>query len=251
MYDRPQTRAAHDLLWQHIRQTLDLPTCPEALSRSDAVWDHWLSPDLLLSQSCGMPYRERLHSQVSLVGVWDHAIDCAPGQYYSVMVARLEDPRDALSDFALAPLAYNDPMSQSGWAAPQNLALSQGWHFSKTVQSGSHRSSARMVADGMADLAAIDVISWTMMQRWDSFPSRLKIIARTPPTPALPLITARPSHVAPLQRAITAALDSLPDDVCNLLCIRSLKKVTPQDYMAVPSPKCPSVNRHAPLQNHP
>ena len=59
MYDRPETRAANDRFWDLIRSHLD--EAPEELSRDDF---HWLHPDLLLSQTCSLPYRTALQGRV-------------------------------------------------------------------------------------------------------------------------------------------------------------------------------------------
>ena len=97
MYDRPETAAANDRLWAGIRDRLraeGLPA-PEALIHGASdLWPQWTSPDLVLSQTCGYPYRSRLHGQVLLVGTPDYGVDgCAPGHYRSVFVARADDPR--------------------------------------------------------------------------------------------------------------------------------------------------------------
>ena len=55
MYDRPETAAANDRLWQGVRTRLG--EGPEHLVRAGDPWEHWQSPDLLLSQTCGLPFR--------------------------------------------------------------------------------------------------------------------------------------------------------------------------------------------------
>ncbi len=95
MYDRPSTRAANDRLWQGIRDRLRVAgqPAPEALTRSGSPWDHWQHPELILSQTCGLPYRAQLVGQVTLIASPVHDLDCPPGHYFSVIVARADDPR--------------------------------------------------------------------------------------------------------------------------------------------------------------
>ena len=101
MYDRPETAAANDRYWQAIRTRLG--EGPETLTRTGELWEHWLAPDLVLSQTCGYPYRARLHGQVTLVGTPDYGLDgCPPGHYRSIFVARADDPRTDLRAFAAA-----------------------------------------------------------------------------------------------------------------------------------------------------
>ena len=83
MYDYPKAQAANDRLWALIRDSMRAAgmAAPDALTRSaDAYWQGWTSPDLILSQTCGFPYRARLHGQVTLIGTPDYAVaGCPPG----------------------------------------------------------------------------------------------------------------------------------------------------------------------------
>ena len=88
MYDRPEARPANDRLWALIRH--HLPDAPEALSRDGF---HWLNPELLLSQTCSLPFRTGLQDDVSIVATPVHKIECPAGFHYSVIVARDDDSR--------------------------------------------------------------------------------------------------------------------------------------------------------------
>ena len=141
MYDRAETAGANDRLWALIRDALRDAgeAAPASLTRAAAAyWQAWQSPDLCFSQTCGFPFRARLHGEVTLIGTPDYGVDgCAPGFYNSVYVARATDKRD-LADFDGACLAYNEAMSQSGWAAPQNHAATLGLHFAPGLATGAH-----------------------------------------------------------------------------------------------------------------
>jgi hypothetical protein len=189
MYDRPETAAANDRLWAGIAQALAAEgiAAPVALDRATGLWEAWTSPDLLLSQTCGLPFRSRLHSVVTLVAtpVCDLP-GTPPGHYHSVLVARRTDPRRSLAEFDGATLAMNEAMSQSGWAAPAAEAAAAGIAFGATRTTGTHRASARAVAEGKAHLAAIDGLTWRMIRRWDDFAGALKEIGTTRSTPRCP-----------------------------------------------------------------
>ncbi len=239
MYDRPETAAANDRYWQAIRTRLGHG--PDTLTRTGELWDHWLSPDLVLSQTCGYPYRARLHGLVTLVGTPDYGLDgCPPGHYRSIFVARADDPRTDLRAFADAPFAYNEPLSQSGWAAPQNHALAQGFSFTNPHQTGGHRLSARAVAEGRADLAALDALTWSLIQRHDPFAADLREIDRTTPTPVLPYITAATNDPPPLFDAIAAAIADLSPDDRTTLSLKGLVRLPPDAYLAIPNPPPPA-----------
>ena len=49
------------------------------------------------------------------------------------------------------------------------------------------------MADGRADYAAIDALSWVIIQRYDRFAADLVVVGHTPASPALPYITAQPN----------------------------------------------------------
>lgn len=239
MYDRPETAAANDRLWcaiaRHLRQ--EGVDAPAALDRTTGLWEAWQSPDLLLSQTCGLPFRARLHPTVTLVAtpVCDVA-GVSPGHYHSVLVARRGDPRRGLADFAGATLAVNDPLSQSGWAAPAAEAAALGIAFGSLRLTGAHRASAAAVAEGAADLAAIDALSWEMIRRWDAPAAALAEIGTTRPTPALPWVTARADLAPLLARALAAAIAGLSAGDRRCLCLAGALQLAPEAYLAIPIP---------------
>jgi ABC-type phosphate/phosphonate transport system substrate-binding protein len=245
MYDRPETAAANDRLWAGIARALAARgvAAPPALDRTTGMWETWLSPDLVLSQTCGLPYRTRLHGQVALVAspVYDLP-GTSPGHYHSVLVARRDDARRGFSDFHGATLAYNDAGSQSGWAAPMAEAAAAGIAFGQTRATGAHRASARAVAEGAADVAAIDALTWRMIRRWDDTAAALKEIGTTAPTPALPWITAATRDPAPLVQALSEALADLSEMDRDTLGITGAVRLPAADYLAIPNPPPPQAH---------
>lgn len=251
MYDRAETAAANDQLWANIRDGLRAEgiAAPEALTRGDhAYWDAWQSPDLVFSQTCGFPFRAKLHDHVTLIGTPDYGLPgCLPGHYTSVFVARHDDPRATLAEFSKAPFAYNEDLSQSGWAAPQNHALAHGLHFPPSLQTGGHRLSALAVATGRADLAAIDALTWEMLSQYEPFAANLREIARTtPPTPVLPYITAKGADAALYFRVTKAAIAALSPEDSATLHLKGLIAIPASDYLAVPTPPSPEQIAHNP-----
>ena len=238
MYDLPPQQGANDRFWQAIRAHLG--EGPAALTRQGDLWDHWLSPDLVLSQTCGYPYRARLHGKVTLVGTPDYDLPgCPPGYYNSVFVARAGDARGNLRDYAKARFAYNEPMSQSGWAAPLTHVRALGFAFEDLLQTGGHRASALAVAEGRADLAALDALTWRLLQRHDGFTTGLTELARTTPTPVLPYITSLRRDGAPIFTAIKAAIDDLSEEDRETLSLKGILHIPAKEYLAVASPPGP------------
>ncbi|WP_426034550.1 phosphate/phosphite/phosphonate ABC transporter substrate-binding protein [Cypionkella sp. TWP1-2-1b2] len=249
MYDRPETAAANDRLWANIRDGLRAEgiQAPESLTRGEhAYWDAWQSPDLTFSQTCGFPFRAKLHDHVTLIGTPDYGLPgCPPGHYTSVFVARHDDPRSTLAAYSHTSFAYNEDLSQSGWAAPQNHASARGLHFPPSLQTGGHRLSALAVAESRADLAAIDALTWELLRQYEPFAAHLKEIACTePPTPVLPYITAKTNDAAVFFRVTAAAIAGLSAADQATLHLKGLIAIPASAYLAVPTPASPEQIAH-------
>lgn len=240
MYTRHELAPAFDRFWVLIAAELKTAgiEAPDTLSEATDLRALWENPNLVLSQTCGMPYRLYLHDKVALVGTPDYGLDgCPPGHYRSAFVARRDDPRVTLRAFADALFAFNEPTSQSGFAAPLNHVHAAGFTFVNRVPSHAHVASARMVAQGVADIAALDAVSWGHMQRFDEFAKDLKVVAWTAPaTPTLPFITALGNDASAVRAAFEAAIERQDPQDRDLVGIRKLLPLSREDYLAVPDP---------------
>ncbi|MFK7743580.1 MAG: phosphate/phosphite/phosphonate ABC transporter substrate-binding protein [Roseobacter sp.] len=238
MYDTSATTAATDRLWQAIRQTYG--TGPKDLDRHTDPHVTWSNPDLVLSQTCGLPYRSALHDSVQLVGTPDYGLSgCAPGYYYSIIIVRREDPRTTLSEFTGSRLARNDIRSQSGWAAIKHHITEAGapdMFANNIFDTGAHALSAQAVVDGQADIAAIDAVTWQFLCRDTDVPRGLRVLGQTTPTPGLPLIAGPLQDAKTLFSAVSSAINGIgPDDRATLM-LNGLVKIPTAAYLAVPLP---------------
>ena len=244
MYDRAETQGANDRLWALIRDGMRSHgmAAPEALTRGPgAYWPAWTAQDLTFSQTCGFPYRARLHDKVTLIGAPDYSVaGCPPGHYCSVLVARTEDPRQLLAEFDGALLAFNDDLSQSGWAAPQNHAATLGMRLVPHLRSGGHILSAHAVTEGRAEIAAIDAVTWEMILEWEAFAPMLKVVGRTAPTPALPYIAGPGADADRMFDIFVTAVADLPAADRRILRLVGLTRIAPAEYLAVPTPPSPA-----------
>lgn len=245
MYDWVEIAPATNRLWALVRDGLRAAgiAAPESLTRGAAdLWPQWTSPDLVFSQTCGFPFRARLHGKVTLIGTPDFGVDgCPPGYYRSVFIARANDRRGDLAAFDNAPFAYNEAMSQSGWAAPQTHAAGLGLRFPPVVQTGGHRFSARAVADGQADLAALDAVTWRLITRHDaSLASQLRVVGMTDPTPGLPYISAAGADAGLMFAVVAQAMADLPTPDRSALGLHGIIAIPAQSYLAVPTPPTPA-----------
>lgn len=248
MYDRPELAGAHDAFWEAIRARLGYG--PTTLSRGGDLWEIWRDPSLVLAQTCGLPFRAQLHGHVTLVATPDYALrDCPPGYYRSVFVARRGAGLHRLSELDGARLAFNDGLSQSGWAAPMAALENAGVTPGALLETGAHRASARAVAEGLADAAALDARSWEIIRAHDPFAAELEVFDDTPPTPGLPLITASGRDPAPLFDAVCAAIRDLSAEDRAALGLRGLVRIPVDAYLAqpIPAPPPPDTPRLADL----
>ena len=241
MYDWPEVRADVDRLWDALATALrdhELEP-PATLERGRALGEQWLDPDLLLGQTCGLPLEQRLIPEVAVIGAFDHGLpDTRPGDYHSVIVVRGDDDAAAIGDLGGAVVAVNGADSQSGHAVWRHELATAGLDrstFASTLESGSHRSSIRAVADGRARCAAVDAVSWELALRHEPAAVACRVAWRTDPTPALPLITTRHNRplLDPIRAAVAAAIDAVDDDVVRALVIDGFVPREDDDYQLI------------------
>lgn len=239
MYKRPQLVGAHERYWSLIRQNLSLEgiDSPPDLSQEAEEYFVWNHPDLVLSQTCGMPYRLWLHDKVALVGTPDYQIQgCPPGYYRSALVVRRDDTRETLSDYKIAIFAYNQTFSQSGYSAPYWHVLPNGFWFDNTLHTEQHLLSARAVAEGRADIASLDAVSWRLVERYEPFSDSLRVLGWTVPTPGLPLISAKKNDPEKIFNAVQRAITDLPDADRLALGLKDIVRIPVSAYLSVPNP---------------
>jgi len=241
MYERPETAEAHDLLWSLIRDGLRGRgiDAPDALDRSLPHMEGWSRADLVLGQICNLPWRAVFRDRVTLIGAADFGLpDAAPGEYYSLFVLRVDDLVCSLFDCAGYRFAYNEGLSNSGWGAPVQTAAALGLTLSPALCTGAHVASVHAVAEGRADLAAIDAVTWRNLTRWDPVAAGLRVIGRTHASPGQSFITRAGQDPEPYRAAIAAAIAALPPDAADLLGLRGIVVLPPGAY-DLPLPPLP------------
>jgi ABC-type phosphate/phosphonate transport system substrate-binding protein len=239
MYARPELRAAHTRFWTLIRARLALAgiDAPATLSQDMDEFEVWKHPQLVLSQTCGMPYRLWLHDLVKLVGTPDYGLaGCPPGYYRSAIVVRGDDRRDELDAFRDAVFAYNQTFSQSGYAAMWQHLKQHGFWFENSLHTEQHISSARAVCDGRADIAALDAVTWRLLQKYEDFSQELRVLDWTVPTPGLPLITGIGRNSNDVFDAFEAAISLLNADDRAMLGVQGIVKIPKEVYFQVGNP---------------
>jgi ABC-type phosphate/phosphonate transport system substrate-binding protein len=184
----------------------------------------WLSPDLLLTQTCGYPLMTALRGQVRIVGRPRYELpDASAGNHCSLILGRADDPRKTLAELRDSRGVINSEDSNSGMnLLRQRLApLQQSGRFFATVEvSGGHRESLRLLRENRADLAAIDSVTYAYLAQYaPEEVNALRVIARSALSPTLPFITvgsATDEQIEQLRQVMNEALRELPDVVQTL-----------------------------------
>ena len=218
MYDLPEIVPHTDALWEEIARQLTLrgvASVPSTLERpSGALHGHWLDPRLLLSHTCGFPLVRVLTDAQHVLGSFDVASGSPdrPGWYRSVVVCRADDARasDGVVGFDGAPVAVNDPGSLSGWVSLGVALADAGVRPGPITFTGAHALSVAAVRSGSADLASIDVHSFSLfLAHRPSVVAGLQVIGRGPEVAMTPLFSARSDLVPVLRESVLAAVDAI------------------------------------------
>ena len=230
---RPRLRAAGiDAPRELVRRNADLPPVPGGIRdrngaviapdpatlppdelNFEALWRH---PDLLFGQTCWGPMETGLSPHVRVVGQPDYsAYEGGGGELYSSAIimragegrANLPAPDDGAAIIPLDAIrdkrfAFNNHDSMSGLIGITRDLAAHGETpdglFAGLVETGAHRASVGAVADGRADVAAIDCRSWALVRRFDAHAANVAVVGWTGRRKGLPFITALGSPLAAL-----------------------------------------------------
>lgn len=198
MYDDPSLRAANDDLWADIASGLEargVGGVPRSLDQSRPLVAIWDDPGLLLAQCCGYPLVTTYSGRLTYIATPCYsAPGCVGADYRSRIVVRADSDARRLSDLRGGRAAVNEWRSNSGMnllrAAVAPIA-GGGRFFSEVIETGSHHASLRAVADGEADLAAIDCVTFAGLARGDpALTARVRTLAWSELSAGLPFVTS-------------------------------------------------------------
>ena len=139
--------------------------------------------------------RERDRPPAELLGVAPvFADERARGEpvYFCDVVVRRGSPAGSFSDLEGGAWAFNDPFSLSGHgglSARLGSPEEAGRFFGRTIRSGSHPASVRLVADGGADAASIDSnVLRILMERTPALGEKVRVLESWGPYPIQPVV---------------------------------------------------------------
>jgi len=150
--------------------------------------------------------------------------------YSSEVVVRSDSPFRSFEDLRGSRWAVNEPSSWSGyWVVLQKV---RDWsYFGDVVESGFHRRSLRLVADGEVDSAAIDCQVLAVELRDDpGLAQRLRVVASLGPDPSQPVVV-RSTLEAGVKAALRERLLNLPTAELRPFFIEAF--APPLDYAGI------------------
>lgn len=235
MYDWPECADETRGYWQRIENGLRAKGFREAVkyirSGLGEGPDNLLSvPDLLLSQTCWGPISRGVTPPLTILAQPDYS-DFVGGSgpfYRSAIIATGSDDNLAVPapDKAALPMetmrtarfAFNDKTSLSGLLAVQedfSAATGENAVFYQTAMvSGGHQNSVRMVANGTADIAAVDCRTWALACKYEPAAKGVHIIGWTAQRMGLPYVCSPridPERVAVLRSVLVEMGCFTPD----------------------------------------
>jgi len=245
MYDFAPLRAATDEFWSAIAARLiaaGVDDVPALLTRDLTHIETWGDPRLLFGQACQYPLASTGYETVRLVAIPAYsAPGCEGSRYRSAIIVRTEDVAQRLEDLRGRRCAVNERSSNSGSnllrAAIAPLA-EHGRFFSSVQLTGGHQASVRAVAEGIADAAAIDCVSYAHIRRFNpELTVPVRILDWTPSSPGLPYVTARASDssIVPVLRTALALVlaDPALAAVRDALLLTGVDFEIDEDYVEV------------------
>lgn len=202
----------------------------------------WHRDNCLFSQSCGYPLMHEYQKHLQAIAIPDYNTgDNEPGLYRSVFIINEDSPYQRLAELRGGVAAVNGWDSQSGFNCLRHslLPLDDGApFFSKTVISGGHRNSIKLVTEGACDIAAIDQVTFTLIRRCcPAELSGIRIIEKSAAAPCLPFVTSIHSSLdlkAGLLRALAFVFDLTElADVRRALLLKGFFPAEPESYFCI------------------
>lgn len=207
MYDFPELREAHDLLWSGLVARLSdagILGVPRHLTRDLPYRETWRHPGLLFGQACEYPMSKSFRECLQLVARPRYAAPgCNEDSYRSAILVRADDPSEGLDSLRNRRCVINEPDSNSGMNLLRAALapIAGGTRFFESVcLSGSHLRSVELLTAHEADVTAIDCVTFAHLRKLHPLlTSNVRVIAWTPASPCLPYVTSRLTKETTLQ----------------------------------------------------
>lgn len=212
MYNLPEMQAANTAFWHAIRTELeqlgiqDTPHTPD-FTRKPVPGE--IEPDTLFTQVCGWPLQTIYPNQATILGVpvYD-APGCKGPHHAGVFVVVRDKPFATLEHLRGCDFVFNSVHSNSGMNLPRRaIADLSGTHpfFASITETHSQPANLERVARGEADATCVDCVTYAFFIRHrPGLAAGLRALGPTPPSPAIPFVTAAGTDPAVKAALVTA-----------------------------------------------
>ena len=216
--------AAWTTLFHHVaaRSSIPLEVVEHAFPADLPALYH--RTDIACAFMCGLPFIRGRADVVPVVApLPDDPRGAGRPVYWTDIVVRADDPVPSLAEATGGVLAWTAEESQSGYHALFRHLDQHGVAFARQLgQLTTPRRVMEAVVRGDADVGPLDSFAHALLRRHEpALASRVKVLARTEPTPCPLLVASRSVPGAVVQRVTdafvnlaSAAPASLLSDLC-------------------------------------
>ena len=102
--------------------------------------------------------------------------------------------------------------------------------FGKCVMTGAHRATTAAIAGGLADIGAVDTITWRYLKANMPETAQLRVLMFTEPTPGLPYVASNRYFTPELTDAVSDGISALDDADRKTLGLQGLWRSSDKDY---------------------
>jgi ABC-type phosphate/phosphonate transport system substrate-binding protein len=198
MYNLPEMRADNVAFWQAIRieaGRLGVAGLPETLDYARKPVPERIEDEAIFTQVCGWPLQTIYAGQATVLGVPVYAAaHCDGPTHAGVFVVRRDGSFHSVADLRGCAFVFNSVHSNSGMNLPRRVIaeLADGGAFFGSIsETHSQPANLERVARGEADATCVDCVTYAFFARHrPALADRLRVLAVTPSTPAIPFVTA-------------------------------------------------------------
>lgn len=212
MYNLPEMRGANAAFWAAMRVELGRlgVAAPDGLDFGRKPVPEAIGAEVLFSQVCGWPLQTVYAGQAVILGVpvYD-APDCLGPHHAGVFVVGADAGYADVAGLRGCRFVFNSVHSNSGMNLPRRViaGLAPGAAFFGSIEeTHSQPGNLERVAAGVADATCVDCVTYAFFARHrPGVAARLRVLAATVPSPAIPFVTSvatAPAVVAALRTAL-------------------------------------------------
>jgi ABC-type phosphate/phosphonate transport system substrate-binding protein len=215
-------------------------------------------PRLFIGHTCGYPLMKHLQDAVTPFCVPVFDVPGVQGNLYSsrIIVSNQADI-STLAECRNGVVAVNHSDSNSGMNVLRHAIAAlnpKSPFFATVIDSGGHLQSLTAVAEQRADVAAIDCVSFQLIEdRWPELTARVRSIGDSVNTCGLPLVVPTSKRATTntdnVVQALNQALEQVDPEIRLRLHLKHFERVSIDDYRSIVDVESFAINAGYPELN--